>query len=501
MVMTLNIPDNGSKRVVVVGGGFAGLQLVKKLSKSDYQVVLIDRNNFHMFQPLLYQVATAELSPGDIAFPFRKLFRGKRGVFYRMAEVRRVDVNRNTVHTDRGSLRYDFLVLATGSTTNFFGMQNIERAAYAMKEVSEAVAIRNRVLLHIEKAVELPDNPIRSALLNIVIVGGGATGVELAGAFAEMKRSVMPRDYPEYHQKDINIYLIEGSGRLLGTMSEKTSQKTLQILTDRGVKVHLNSTVVDYRNNKVILKDGGEIPTDNLIWTSGVTVKLPDGLERFEKGRGERLLTDMYFRVKGADNIFAVGDASIQTDDPANPNGYPQLARVAIEQAGHLARNLTRLAKGKLPEKFDYTQYPVLATVGRNKTFLEYKDFRMGGFFAWVAWAGVHLFLILGVKNKVSIFGGWFWNYVTYDLPNRVIIMLEAPIGQPPRKKSPASRPGGNNRKSNADAAGDKPAQKRSSPQRNNTKDRTSGTGKQTRTKPSESPAKRTPARKEKVMA
>ncbi|MCC8019831.1 MAG: NAD(P)/FAD-dependent oxidoreductase [Rikenellaceae bacterium] len=421
--MTLNIPHTDGKRVVIVGGGFGGLQLVKKLARSGYQVVLVDRNNYHMFQPLLYQVATAAINPGDISFPFRKLFRGKKEVYFRMAEVRRIDPDRNKIYTDRGELGYDYLVLASGSTTNFFGMRNIEEQSYAMKEVGEALAIRNRVLLHIEKAVELGATELRESMLNIVIVGGGATGVELAGAFAGFKNNIMPRDYPEYHRNDIRVWLIEGSPRLLGTMSEKTSRGALEYLEDKGVDVILETTVVDYRDGRVVLKDGRTIPTRNLIWTSGVTVKLPDGLDRFEKGRGGRLVTDMYFRLKGADNIFAVGDASIQTEDPANPNGYPQLARVAMEQASHLGRNLVRLSRGRMPEKFSYRQYPVLATVGRNHAFAEYKKFRMGGFVAWLSWAVIHLFLTLGVKNKLNIFMGWIWNYITYDLPTRVIII------------------------------------------------------------------------------
>ncbi|MCC8036115.1 MAG: NAD(P)/FAD-dependent oxidoreductase [Rikenellaceae bacterium] len=443
--MTLNIPDTENKRVIVIGGGFAGLKLVRKLSRSPYQVVLVDRNNFHMFQPLLYQVATAAINPGDIAFPFRKLFRGKKNVFYRMAEVRKVDAVKNRIYTDRGSLDYDYLVLATGSTTNFFGMENIEKTAFPMKEVVEAQAIRNRVLLHVEKAVELGTSLEREALLNIVIVGGGATGVELAGAFAEMKNHIIPKDYPEYHHSDVSIYLVEGGPKLIGTMSEKTSAKALEILETRGVNVWVDSTVTDYVDQSVVLKDGRRIPTRNLIWTSGVTVKVPAGLEKFPRGKGSRLLTDMYFRLKGSDNIFAVGDASLQQDDPANPTGYPQLARVAIEQAGHLANNLKRLADGKLPDPFDYRQYPVLATVGRNKAFVEYKDFRMDGFAAWVAWAGIHLFLLLGVKNKLNVFWEWFWNYVTWDMPTRIIMVPHQLTAPQPRSKqrSRSRRPGG----------------------------------------------------------
>lgn len=420
--MALNIPEYSSERIVVVGGGFAGLTLVKKLAKTGYQVVLIDRNNFHQFPPLFYQVATAAINPGDIAFPFRKILGKKKNVHFRMTEIISADPVRKKITTADGTLSFDHLVLATGSSTNYFGMQNIERASMAMKDISEALAIRNKVLLNIEKAVESGKGFERRALLNIVIVGGGATGIELAGAFAEMKNNIIPKDYPEYHHGEINIYLIEGSGRLIGNMGGKTSADSLKHLEKSGVKVILNNRVTDYRNKKVFLQDGPPIPTHNLIWTSGVTVKVPAGLEKCTRGKSGRVVTDDFFRIMCYENIYVIGDASVQISGKY-PDGHPQLARVAIEQAKRLARNFKAMAEGKEPEPYVYKEYPVLATVGRNHAFAEYSNFRVKGFPGWVIWAAVHLFSILGVKNKFNVFWGWFWNYITYDLPARVIIL------------------------------------------------------------------------------
>lgn len=421
--MALNIPECKSERIVVAGGGFAGLTLVKKLINTGYQVVLIDRNNFHQFPPLFYQVATAAINPGDIAFPFRKIFRGKKNIFFRMTEVISTDPLKKRITTRHGSLSFDHLVLAMGSSTNYFGMRDIERESLAMKDISEALAIRNKVLMNIEKAVGLQDGLERTALLNIVIAGGGATGIELAGAFAEMKNNIIPKDYPEYHHENIgiDIHLIEGSGKLIGSMSEKTSAESLEYLRKAGVNVILNDTVTGYRHKKVFLKDGPPIPTHNLIWASGVTIKIPEGLEKCFRGKGGRIVTDDFFKVMCYDNVYVIGDASVQVSEKY-PNGHPQLARVAIEQASHLARNFKLLKNGKTPEPYVYKEYPVLATVGRNHAFAEYRSLRMKGFSGWILWAAVHLFSILGVKNKINIFWGWFWNYITYDLPARVII-------------------------------------------------------------------------------
>lgn len=419
--MELNIPKPAYKRIIVVGGGFAGLSLVRKLAGSIYQVVLLDRRNCHQFQPLLYQVASAALSPGDILFPFRKVFRGKKNVFFRMTDVRKVDPARKTVHTADGAISYDYLVLAAGSTTNFYGMERIEKVAYPMKDAAEALVIRNRVLAHIEKAIMI-ENPVRKrALLNIVIVGGGATGVEVAGAFADMKRQVMRKDYPTFDQIEVNIYLLEGSDKILGAMSPETSRDARRLLTEMGVKVMLNALVKDYADGEVKLGSGEAIPTDNLIWCSGVKSVLPEGLENAQRGRGGRAVTDDYMRLPGFDGLYAVGDISIQHSE-RHPDGLPQLARVAIEQAAAVAKNLLRIAHAKPEIPFRYVEYPVLATIGRNRAFAEYGKIRLTGFIAWCAWAAVHLFTVLGVRNKFYVLWGWFWNYMTFDMPTRVIV-------------------------------------------------------------------------------
>lgn len=422
--MELNIPPPDFKRVIVVGGGFAGLSLVRKLARSRYQVVLVDRRNCHQFQPLLYQVATSALSPADISFPFRKVFGGRKNIFFRMTSVRRVDPQNKVVHTANGAIEYDYLVLATGSATNFYGMERIARAAYPMKDAAEALMIRNQVLTHIEKALMAVDPAKRNAMLNIVIVGGGATGVEIAGAFADMKKHVLRKDYPEFDCDQVRIYLVEGSGKILGTMSPETSRDAYGLLTKMGVRVLLNTMVKDYADGQVILDPGDAIPTDNLIWCSGVKAELPEGLENAARGRGGRVLTDDYMRLAGYEGIYAVGDLSIQQSD-RYPGGHPQLARVAIEQANLVARNLLRASRGEPESSFRYVAYPVLATIGRNRAFAEYGKIRLKGVLAWYMWAVVHLFTVLGVRNKFYVLWGWFWNYITFDMPTRVIIQTQ----------------------------------------------------------------------------
>lgn len=426
--MKLNIPKTDRERVVVVGGGFAGLSLLKELANTKYQVVLIDKTNVHEFQPLLYQVATAAISPGDIAFPFRKLLRGKKrdNIHFRMAELQGVDPAKKVVKTDRGALEYDYLVLAMGAVTNFFGIESVKENAMQMKTLSQALEIRNTVLYNIEQAVQIEDHDRYKSLLNVVIVGGGAAGVELAGAFAEMKRYIVPKDYPEIDPDDFKIYLFEGSDRLLGVMSDKTSEETLKILTKRGVDVELGRYVVDYKEGEVVLKDGEKIPTENFIWTSGVTVELPKGMEKASTNRAGRIETDEYLRMKGYDSIYVVGDASLQVTEDY-PNGYPQLARVAMEQAQHVGKSLCNIAKGREEKPYKYINYPMMATVGRNRAFAEIGPLRLKGFLAWISWTFVHIIFILGVRNKFNVLWNWFWNYVAFDLPTRIIVTPTKP--------------------------------------------------------------------------
>jgi len=419
--MELNIPKNDKRRIVIIGGGFAGMTLAKKLAGSNYQVVLIDKNNYHQFQPLLYQVATAELTAEEISFPFRKIFRKHDNIIFRIAEFIRMDAKTKTVVTDKGYIDYDYLVLAVGSVSNFFGMNNVEANALPMKSSSDALDIRNHILENIEKASITADSAIKRSLLNVVIVGGGATGIELAGAVSEMRNNMRKGDSHDMYE-ELEIYLIEGTGALLGNMGTKVSDKTLKLLRKKGVNVLLNSTVSDYINGQIVLKTGKTIPTSNAIWTSGVKIDKIDGVPEELTTNGGRINTDGYFTIKGLPDVFIIGDASMQTDIK-NPKGYPQLARVAMEQAQHLAKNFIRISEEKNPVPFKYKEYPVMAVVGRNNAFAEYKNkYMLSGFIAWLGWVMVHIILVLGVNNKFSILLGWAWNYYTNDHPARVII-------------------------------------------------------------------------------
>ncbi|MBQ4278735.1 MAG: NAD(P)/FAD-dependent oxidoreductase [Rikenellaceae bacterium] len=423
--MALNIPPTDRKRIVVVGGGFAGITLARNLSRRLFQVVLIDRNNYHQFQPLLYQVATSSIKPGDIAFPFRKIFRHRRNVHFRMAEVTGVLPRERTVETTAGSLAYDYLVLATGSVTNFYGMEGVEAGAFPMKDLTDALAIRNQILLSLEKASLALGEAERRPLFNVVVVGGGLSGVELVGALAEMKRYILPKDYPDLPVDQMNIMLVEGSDRLLPTMHPDISARAERLLGRMGVRVILNTQVTDYRAGRVIFKDGSFIPSRNLVWTSGVRVEPIEGIDERRIGPGGRIQVDRFNRVAGYSRIFAVGDAAMaRTDD--HPKGYPQVAREAIEEARHLVRNLEAHARGEGITGYTYHEYPTMAAIGRNKAFVQFKRFRMGGFMAWLAWAVVHIAFVLGVQNKLSIFIGWAWNYLTYDQPNRIIVRTQA---------------------------------------------------------------------------
>lgn len=428
-MMDIRIPPTEKKRVVVIGGGFAGLNIVDKIDSRLYQVVLIDRNNYHQFPPLLYQVASAGLEPGSICFPFRKLFHREKDFYFRMAQVERILPQENRILTSIGCLDYDYLILATGTTTNYFSNSHIERHALPMKDVQEALALRSSLLLNLERALDDPSCRERRTLMNVVIVGGGATGVEIAGALAEMKRFVVPKDYPEL-DKRMHVYLIEGTDRLLGVMSESASQHARKYLEQMGVRVLLGRRVNDYRDESVVLDDGETIPTAALIWVSGVTGNHPQGIPEENIVRGGRIATDLYNRMKGSDNLFVVGDlASMET--PQYPKGHPQVAQVAIQQGKRVARNLNRTARGKAMETFVYKDYGTMATVGRNRAVADIGRLHLHGFFAWAMWLVIHLRSILGVKNKVFVLLDWLWNYATYDRSNRFVFFRpQAPESQ-----------------------------------------------------------------------
>ena len=425
-MMTPNIPATNRKRIVIIGGGFGGLKLLDQLRHSNFQLVLLDRTNYHQFQPLLYQVATAGLNAGSIAFPFRKDFRHLQDFHFRMTEVTRIDSENNRVETTIGRLTYDYLVIAAGTTTNYYGMENIQRDTIPMKSVTEAMALRTQLLTNFENALTTDDPDERRSLLNIAIVGGGATGVEIAGALAEMKRYVLQKDYPDLSSTLLNIYLIEGTGKVLGNMSEKASAKAFGFLMNMGVRLMLNTRVTDYRNGTLIFENGTSLSAKTVIWVSGVTANRFEGLPQESIGHGGRILTDEFNRVKNLYNVFAIGDICLQTET-SYPKGYPQVAQVAIQQGKLLASNLQRLANGEIPVPFHYHDKGTLATIGRNKAVADLPHFHTQGFVAWLLWMVVHLRSILGVRNRLEILLNWMWNYLTYDQAIRLIFRNDIP--------------------------------------------------------------------------
>ena len=420
--MSFNLPQSDKKRVVIVGGGFGGLRLANKLRHSDFQVVLVDRNNYHQFPPLIYQIASAGIEPSSISFPFRKIFQRRKNFFYRMAEVRSIFSKHKIIQTSIGKVHYDYLVLAAGSTTNFFGNKHVEEEAMPMKNVSEAMGLRNALLDNFERALTCAGEQERRELLNVVIVGGGASGVEIAGALSEMKNFVLPKDYPDLPSNLMHIYLIEAGDRLLASMSRESSAKVERYLRSMGVDVQLGKMVTDYRDHRVMMKDGSSIPTRTFIWVSGVAAQPVGNLPETLLGRGRRIKVDAYNRVEGLDGVFCIGDQCIMTADDAYPGGHPQLAQVAIQQGTLLARNLVRLEAGEELVPFRYKNLGTMATVGRNRAVAEFKDVKFGGFFAWFLWLAVHLRSILGVRNKLVVLFNWVWNYFSYSQSLRMIV-------------------------------------------------------------------------------
>jgi NADH dehydrogenase len=420
--MDFNVPSVGKKRVVIVGGGFGGLKLANKLCNSGFQVVLVDRNNYHQFLPMIYEVASAGLEPSSIAFPFRKIFQKRKDFYFRWADVTGVNAKENLIETSIGKLKYDYLVIASGTETNYFGNQNIEDVALPMKTVEEAMSMRNILLANLERSLTTADLKERQALQNIVIVGGGATGVEVSGALSEMKRFVIPKDYPEMEVHKVNIYLIEASPKLLSAMSPQASANAEKFLRGMGVNVMLNTLVQDYREGKVILDNGMDIPTRNFIWVSGVTGTSFDNIGSEFLGRGRRIKVDEHNKVIGLDNVFAIGDVCIMTAEKDFPNGHPQLAQVAIQQGDLLASNLKNMEKGKKLKPFHYRNLGSLATVGRNKAVADFNQLKMHGWFAWIIWLVIHLRSILGIRNKVMVLVNWVWGYLTYDKSIRLIM-------------------------------------------------------------------------------
>jgi len=419
-----NIPISPNKRVVIIGGGFAGLKLALKLCRKKFQIVLIDRNNYHLFQPLLYQVAMSGLEPSAISFPIRKIFQ-KTKVQYRMADLLKVIPENNEILTSIGLLKYDFLVLATGAKTNFFGQENIEKFTLKMKSAPDALFIRNRILENFEKASTESEEEEIQSYLNVAIIGGGPTGVELAGAMAEMKKYVLPKDYPELNIGSMKILLFEASPSLLAGMSATASAGARKFLDKLGVEVHLNTRVIDYDGYILTLPEGKTIKVATVIWAAGVISSKIEGLPDSSYGKANRLLVNPFNQVNGFSNIFAIGDNCLMMSGLLT-NGHPQVAQVALQQGNLLSRNLCRIVRNKPLKEFNYLNKGTMATVGRHRAVADLPFIKLRGFLAWILWSVVHLISIIGVKNKIMVFLDWSWKYLTYDQALRLLIRHKA---------------------------------------------------------------------------
>ncbi|RYY58938.1 MAG: NAD(P)/FAD-dependent oxidoreductase [Chitinophagaceae bacterium] len=413
-------------KVVIVGGGFGGLKLARSLNnKAGFEVVLVDKFNYHQFQPLFYQVATAGLDASNISFPLRKAFQKSKNVRIRLAELREVVPEENKIITDMEEIGYDVLVLATGADTNFFGNKKLEENAFPMKSTVEALQLRYRLLQNLETALTVKDEETLARLMNIVVVGGGPTGVEVSGAIAEMKKYILPKEYPELDFSRMNIFLLEGLPKTLANMSQQSSDQSRKYLEQLGVTVMLETMVKDYDGKEAHLNTGKTIPTSTLIWAAGIKGNVPAGIEEDLVVKGNRIKVNRRNQVLGHSNIYAIGDIAFM-ETPTYAKGHPQVASVAIQQGALLANNLKRIESKSNPDKildFEYNDKGTMATVGRNLAVVDIPKPRLhlGGFLAWLIWMGLHLVLLLGVKNKFFVFTNWLYNYFTYDQNLRLI--------------------------------------------------------------------------------
>jgi NADH dehydrogenase len=418
----MNIPKSKNPRIVIIGGGFAGVSLVKQFAKKNIQVVLLDKRNYHTFQPLLYQVSSSGLEPDSIAYPLRKVIKKHDNIFFRLAEVSSIDSKTNQVITDIGSLSYDYLVIATGTKTNYFGNQAIESNSMPMKTVPQALDIRSLILQNFEKATIANSLEEREALLNFVIVGGGPTGVELAGAIAELKNHILPKDYHDLNANNMQIHLLEGGPRVLPPMSEHASKKALEFLEKLGVIVHCNTFVKDYDGLVVSTNTNLILESETLIWAAGVTGNPIQGLDgNVLVEHANRYRVNSYNQVEGYPNIFALGDIAFMESE-AYPKGHPQVAQPAIQQGKLLGKNLMRLIDGKPLKKFQYRDKGSMATIGRNKAVVDLKAYKFSGFFAWFIWMFVHLMSLVGFRNRIVVLFNWTYNYINFDKAARLII-------------------------------------------------------------------------------
>jgi NADH dehydrogenase len=419
--MDTNLPVSAQPRVVIVGCGFGGLRLAKELADAPVQVVVVDRNNYHNFQPLLYQVATGALEADSIAYPVRKIFAGQKNFFFRMADVKGVSSAANTLQTSIGDIKYDYLVVATGSLTNFFGIESIEKNAMQIKSIPNALNLRSYIFQNFEQALLTTDPEHKQALLNIVVVGGGPTGVEISGSLAEMRNHVLPKDYPELDLKKMQIFLVEAGPALLGPMSKASQGDAKRYLDELGVKVMLNTGIKRYEEGKAYYSDTEYIPTENMVWAAGVNGAALPGVAESSVTRNKRITVNQWNRVEGETNIFAIGDvANMVTEEM--PKGLPMLAPVAQQQAAHLAKNLQRIMRNEAPQDFKYFDKGVMAIVSRNKAVVDIKNIHFKGFLGWLSWLFIHLILLVGFRNRVVALVDWAFSYVSSGQALRLII-------------------------------------------------------------------------------
>ena len=412
-------------KIVIIGGGFGGLKLARSLNNKDgFDVTLIDRFNYHQFQPLFYQVATAGLDASNISFPLRKVFHKSKNVHFRMAELKEIVSSQNKIVTDIGEMNYDVLVIATGADTNFFGNKNLTDCTFPMKSTVEALQIRHRLIQNFEDALNVTDENEMRRLMTVVIVGGGPTGVEMSGAIADLRRFVLPKDYPELDFNKMKIHLVEGSPKTLGAMSEKSSEDSRRYLQKLGVELHTGTVVKDYDGKVVTMQNGNTIESSMVVWAAGIKGNVPAGIEPSLIMRGNRIKVDRYNKVIGTENIYAIGDVAYMETEKY-PHGHPQVAAAAIQQGHRLALNLAKIAAGNSNgmKQFEYYDKGVMATVGRNLAVVDVPKpkLHVSGFLAWMMWMGLHLVLLLGVKNRLSVFSNWIYNYITYDQNLRLI--------------------------------------------------------------------------------
>ncbi len=425
----MNIPQSKNPRIVIIGGGFAGIALAKKLRNKNVQVVLLDKHNYHTFQPLLYQVATGGLEAGSIAYPIRKVIQEYKDFYFRLTSVKEIDTQNKKIISEIGDLHYDYLVIATGSKTNYFGNKEIERNSMSMKTIPQSLNIRSLILENFEQAVLTKDINDKNSLINFVLVGGGPTGVELAGALAEMKKAILQKDYPDLDMSKMEINLIQSGDRILNTMSEKSSTAAEAFLLGLGVKIWKNVRVTNYDGRTITTNSDLTFDTATVIWTAGVQGAKIAGLDAKSLVQNvERIRVNSYNQVIGYDNIFAIGDiASMETEE--YPQGHPMMAQPALQQGDLLGDNLVKFLSNEPMKSFEYNNKGSMATIGRNKAVVDLPKYHFNGVFAWFVWMFVHLFSLIGFKNKAVVFLNWVYNYIRFDREGRLII-------RPYKKKS-----------------------------------------------------------------